>query len=223
MKRVRIASIAIAAGLLAAACEDPAQMQPYTVVPVSPFLGQPVLGDPNAPVELKEYASTTCSHCKAFHDEVFPKLKEAYIDTGKVKMVWVVLPTAPTATSLAGAAIARCAGEPKFFDVIDALFDAQDTLIDASSQPRKLQQELNAVGAKFDLTSDQVGTCIDDKGIQKATRDALADLPASITGTPSFTIHGEKLEVESYDGLAAAIDAELAKVAGGIEPAAQPQ
>ena len=223
MKRFLVASATIAAALLATGCEDAEKLQPYAVVPISPFLGQPVLGDPNAPVELKEYASTTCGHCKAFHDEVFPKLKEAYIDTGKVKMVWVVLPTAPTATSLAGASIARCAGESKFFDVIDALFDAQDTLIDASSQPRKLQQELNAIGAKFDLTSDQVGTCIDDKGVQKATRDALTDLPASITGTPSFTIHGEKLEVESYEGLAAAIDAELAKAASATEPPAPAQ
>ena len=223
MKRSHIAPVAIAAALLVTACEDPAQMQPYTVVPVSPFLGQPVLGDPNAPIELKEYASTTCGHCKAFHDEVFPKLKEAYIDTGKVKLVWVVLPTAPTATSLAGAAIARCAGEQKFFGVLDALFDAQDTLIDASSEPRKLQQELNAIGAKFDLSADQVGTCIDDKDVQTATREALADLPASITGTPSFTIRGEKLDVESYEGLATAIDAELAKAAGATEPVAPPK
>lgn len=222
MKLARIALAATAFAALAA-CEDPATPEAYSVVPITPFLGQPVLGDPAAPVELKEYASTTCGHCKAFHDEVFPKLKETYIDTGKVKLVWVVLPTAPTATSLAGAALARCAGEPKFFAVLDALFDAQDALIDASREARQLQQAFRDIGAKFDLSPDQVGTCIDDKDVQEATRDALADLPASITGTPSFTIHGEKLEVESYEGLAAAIDAELAKAAGTApQPAATP-
>lgn len=211
---MKFARIAFATAALAlAACEDPAEPEAYSVVPIQPFLAQPVLGDPNAPVELKEYASTTCSHCKAFHDEVFPKLKENYIDTGKVKLVWVVLPTAPTATSLAGAALARCAGEARFFDVLDALFDAQDTLV-AASQARQLQQEFRTIGAKFDLSPDQVGTCIDDASVQQATRDALADLPASITGTPSFTIRGEKLEVESYEALAAAIDAELATAAG---------
>jgi protein-disulfide isomerase len=213
-----IARIALAAAAVAAfaltACEDPATPEPYVVAPIQPFLGQPVLGDPTAPVEIKEYASTTCGHCKAFHDEVFPKLKETYIDTGKVKLVWVVLPTAPTATSLAGAALARCAGEEKFFDVLDALFDAQDTLVDASRTARRLHQEFRDIGARFDLSPDQVRTCIDDKAVLQATRDALADLPASITGTPSFTLHGEKLDVESYEGLAAAIDAELTKIAG---------
>jgi len=218
MNLARIAFAAMAFAMLAA-CEDPAKPEPYVTVPVQPFLGMPVLGNPDAPVELKEYASTTCSHCKAFHDEVFPKLKEAYIDTGKVKLAWVALPTAPTATSLAGVALARCAGEQKFFAVIDALFAAQDKLIDASRQPRQLQQEFRALGAQFDLSPDEVGSCIDDKGIQTATREALADLPASITGTPSFMIRGEKLDIESYDGLAAAIDAELAKTTGAQAPA----
>ncbi len=42
--------------------------------------------------------------------------------------------------------------------------------------------------------------------------------PASITGTPSFVIKGEKIEVESFEGLAAAIDAELAKTAQPASP-----
>lgn len=210
---------ASAAALTLAACggQSTANLD-YTKVPIAPFLGKPVLGDPNAPVELVEYASTTCGHCRAFHEEVFPLLKSNYIDTGKVKLAWVVLPTQPEALSLAGGAIARCAGEDRFFEAIDAMFDAQDTLFDAASQPAKLQAEINAIGARFGLSPDAVATCIDDESIMQATRDALADMPATITGTPSFTLHGVKLEVESYEGLAAAIDAELAKA--GAAPAA---
>jgi protein-disulfide isomerase len=178
----------------------------------------PVLGDPNAPVELTEYASTTCGHCKAFHDEVFPQLKAKYIDTGKVKLVWAVMPTQPTAISLAGAAIARCAGEKQFFPAIDSLFDAQDTLFEAASDPRKLRRELVAIGGKFGLTPDQVGTCIDSKDVLALTRDTVKNAPASVTGTPSFVIKGEKLDIETFEGLAAAIDAELAKAAQPAAP-----
>jgi len=218
---MRIVSLALAgaAVLALAACEDTSLPEPYTVVPIQPFLGAPILGDAAAPVELAEYASTTCGHCKAFHDEVFPQLKAAYIDTGKVKLRWVVLPTAPEALSLAGAAIARCAGEAKFFDAIDAMFDAQDKLFDVAGNPRRMQQELKAIGAKFGLTPDQVGTCLDSEEVMQATRDALADMPATITGTPSFTIRGEKIDVESFEGLSAALDAEIAKAAGGGAPA----
>ena len=202
-----------AAALLLAACDAKPALESYKVVPISPFMGVPVLGDPNAPVELTEYASTTCSHCKAFHDEVFPQLKEKYIDTGKVKLVWAVMPTQPTGISLAGAAIARCAGEQHFFAVIDTLFDEQDKLFELASNPPALLQDLFSIGAKYNLTRDQVGTCLDSEEIDKLTREGVKNAPASITGTPSFVIKGEKLEIETFEGLAAAIDAELAKAA----------
>ena len=217
---MKLSSIALAAAALAlAACgEKPAPEPAYKVVAITPFMGVPVMGDANAPVELTEYASTTCSHCKAFHDAVFPQLKEKYIDTGKVKFAWAVMPTQPAGISLAGAAIARCAGEAQFFNVIDTLFDEQDKLFELASDPGNLLLELFAIGAKYNLTRDQVGTCIDSKEINDLTRAGVKAAPESITGTPSFVIKGEKLEVESFEGLAAAIDAELAKTAAESAP-----
>lgn len=220
--RITPFSLAGAAFLALAACEDATLPEPYTVVPIQPFLGAPILGDAAAPVELAEYASTTCSHCRAFHEEVFPQLKTKYIDTGKVKLRWVVLPTAPEALSLAGAAIARCAGEARFFDAIDAMFDAQDKLFEVADNPRQLQRELNAIGATFNLTPDQVGTCLDDDSIMNATRAALADMPSTITGTPSFVIGGLQIEAESFEGLSAALDAEIARAAAMPAPPVLP-
>ncbi len=220
--RITHLALAGAAIITLTACEEPNTVAPYTVVPIQPFLGAPILGDPNAPVELKEYASTTCGHCRAFHEEVFPELKTRYIDTGKVKLHWVVLPTQPEGISLAGAAIARCAGESRYFEAIDAMFDAQDRLFEIAGDPRQLQQELNTIGAKFNLTPDQVGTCLDDESVMQATRDALVDMPATITGTPSFSIGGVQVEAESLEGLATVLDAEIAKAAGVAAPAETP-
>ncbi|MEY2757667.1 MAG: hypothetical protein RIR33_1445 [Pseudomonadota bacterium] len=206
--RSRLAFAVVALAL--SACTPETVPDSYTKVAISPFLGKPVLGDPNAPVELAEYASTTCGHCKAFHDEVFPELKAKYIDTGKVKLAWYVLPTAPAPLSYAGAAIARCAGEGRFFEAIDTLFDEQEALF-AASDNGQVVALLNRIGAKFDLSPDAVRTCVDDQSIADATQAALADMPATITGTPSFVINGVKIEAESLEGLSAAIDAELAK------------
>ena len=47
-----------------------------------------VLGDPNAPVTIIEYASFTCPHCKNFHEGTFKKLKKNYIDEGKVCLLY---------------------------------------------------------------------------------------------------------------------------------------
>jgi protein-disulfide isomerase len=229
MKHARLALAS--AALLLAACTPPAEIDAstkapaaeigaYTKVPISPFLGKPLLGDANAPVELAEYASTTCGHCRAFHEEIFPELKATYIDTGKVKLAWYVLPTAPVPLSLAGAAIARCAGEDRFFAAIDVMFDEQEALFNAAS-PEDVKKQLNAIGAKFDLSPDAVSTCIDDPTILAATNAALADMPATITGTPSFVINGVKIEPASLEAISAAIDAELAKAGAPAAPAPQ--
>lgn len=216
MKHARLALAS--AVVLLAACTPAAPIDAYTKVAISPFLGKPVLGDPDAPVELAEYASTTCGHCRGFHEEIFPQLKAKYIDTGKVKLAWYVLPTAPAPLSFAGAAIARCAGEDRFFEAIDVLFDEQEALFNAAT-PEDMKQQLNAIGARFDLSPDAVATCIDDASIREATTAALADMPAAVTGTPSFVINGVKIEAESLEGISAAIDAELAKAGESAQPA----
>ena len=41
------------------------------------------LGKDDAPVTIVEYASLTCGHCANFHNTVFPKIKEKYVDSGQ--------------------------------------------------------------------------------------------------------------------------------------------
>src|SRR5262245_57361125 len=47
-----------------------------------------VIGKNDAPVTIVEYADLTCPACAAFHTTVLPKLKEKYIDTGKVRILF---------------------------------------------------------------------------------------------------------------------------------------
>ncbi|MEL7429347.1 MAG: thioredoxin domain-containing protein, partial [Pseudomonadota bacterium] len=44
-------------------------------------LGEHIVGNPEAPVTIIEYASMTCPHCRTWHKEVYPVIKEKYIDT----------------------------------------------------------------------------------------------------------------------------------------------
>src|ERR1700730_5997622 len=81
------------------------------------------LGSENAPVTIIEYASMTCPHCAAFSVQTFPKLKEKYIDTGKVKYIMREYPL----DGLAAAAfmLARCGGPDKYYPLIETLFAQQ--------------------------------------------------------------------------------------------------
>lgn len=198
------------AALMLAACEQPREPEPWKTVEIAPFLGTPFMGQENAPVVVTEYASTTCGHCRAFHEQVFPELKTKYIDTGKIRLNWVVMPTPPQAISLAGAAIARCAGEDKFFAVIDDLFKNQNLIIESGANPWRLQKQLRELGARHGLNADQVGTCIADPSLTEVTRKFVQESPAFVTSTPTFVIDGKDVD-QTMEALSAAIDAELAK------------
>jgi protein-disulfide isomerase len=87
------------------------------------------LGSKDAPVTIIEYASMTCPHCAAFEKEVFPQIKSAYIDTGKVKFIFREFPLDQVA--LAASALARCVAKDdsnKYFAIISILFNQQADL-----------------------------------------------------------------------------------------------
>jgi protein-disulfide isomerase len=217
----RIAFAALAGALLVSACNDSGPALPHKTVPVTPFMGEAVMGSAAAPVEIVEYASTTCGHCKAFHEEVLPELKAKYVDTGMAKLVYRVMPTPPPELSVAGAALARCAGEEKFFVVIEDLFQNQETLINAMRQPRRLQRELTELGSRHGLSADEVGSCIAFEPLTQHLVDIARAAPSSVTGTPAFNVNGVDVEGNTLEALSAAIDSALGVPANPAENPAQ--
>src|SRR5258706_11399400 len=83
-----------------------------------------VLGNPEAPITIIEYASLTCPHCAEFDKSVLPQIKQTYIDTGKAKLVYRDFPL--DATALKASMIARCLPSDRYFAFIDALFKQQN-------------------------------------------------------------------------------------------------
>jgi protein-disulfide isomerase len=89
--------------------------------PVS--LPEVALGPADAAVTMTEYASITCPHCAAFNENVFPKIRAAYIDTGKIRYVFHEFPLDPVAA--ASSVLSRCIAKgdsEKYFAVTDLLF-----------------------------------------------------------------------------------------------------
>jgi protein-disulfide isomerase len=51
--------------------------------------GQPVLGNSDAPVTVVEFGDYKCPSCKVWTERIFPRLKEDYIDKGKVRFAFI--------------------------------------------------------------------------------------------------------------------------------------
>jgi hypothetical protein len=132
------ALLAIAMVLLAGGMERPAMAQNVQVgelMKPGP-LGDVSLGNQNAPVTIIEYASMTCPHCAHFANEVFPQLKQKYIDTGKVRFIMREFPLDQLAA--AGFMLARCAGKDRYYPMIETLFATQrDWVVRAPLEPLK--------------------------------------------------------------------------------------
>jgi protein-disulfide isomerase len=144
------------------------------------------LGRADAPLTVIEYASMTCPHCAAFHAETLPKLKAAYIDTGKVRLVFREFPLDDA--GLRAAMLARCAGPERFFGFLDVLFKQQPVWSKAADPLQGLQQiaRLGGVG------DDAFKACMGNKQLETQVLSSRLEGQGkhNVRSTPSFVIGG---------------------------------
>ncbi|MDE4097950.1 MULTISPECIES: DsbA family protein [Rhodobacterales] len=167
-----------------------------------------VQGAEDAPVTLIEYASYTCPHCANFHTGPYKKLKEEYIDTGKVKFIYREVYF--DRYGLWASMIARCAGPEKFFGMTDLIFKEQSDWARAGGAT-EIVDALRKIGRLAGLENDQLEACLQD-GTKAQTLVTWYQENAEehdVTATPSFVLNGKKIENQSYDSFKALIEAEL--------------
>lgn len=145
------------------------------------------LGNPDAPVKIEEYASLTCSHCATFHTSTFPKLKEEFIDTGRVYFVFNDYPL--NAPALDAAILARCVPENYYFNFIKLLFDTQADWAYESGYKDILRSHAKLLG----LGGDVIEACMTNKELRSQVYDKIrkSGNEVGIKSTPSFIINGE--------------------------------
>ncbi len=175
--------------------EDPQLAALMETGPLEDF----AMGDPNSPAVIVEYASMTCPHCAHFYQNIFPDVKEKYIDTGKARFVFREFPL--DGLAVAASMLARCAGEDRFYPMIEGLFETQETWA-VPGEDGKAKLLLIAKQAGFSEASFE--KCLADKelfdkivAVRKKAHEEY-----DVDATPSFFVDGKRLPgigIENFD------------------------
>lgn len=171
------------------------------------------LGEADAPITIVEYASWTCPACLQFHTDVIPVLKSEYIETGKAKLVFREFPTPPANLAVAGFALARCAGQDRYYDVIEDLFAAQTNVLNLARSGGDIEGAMRTLASSYNLDGDAFDECLANKDVTYAIGEAVMKGDSQgVNSTPTVFVNGQRMqgyEWRTADGMRAILDAEL--------------
>ena len=171
---------------------------------LAPLPGDHVLGKPDAPNLLIDYASFTCPFCAQFYIAVMPTLRKEWIDTGQLQLIHRHFPMDVVATR--ASQLAECAGPDKFFERADRLFRSQVEWLSVGDPLVEMVKVLAGDG----LTADQAEACFaNDRALDKVIGDVQSGQALGVRSTPSLFINDQYY---SNPGSADAIAAILRQV-----------
>ena len=194
---IAIAAIAIIAVVLVVFANQPAEapilevaFAEYVDVPQSVNEdGFPVLGNPEAPVQVMEYSSFDCPHCATFHADVTPAMVER-AQAGEISFTYVPLYNTGGVPNGQGAArAAMCAAEQDaFWAYHTALFTWQGTYGNQAFAGNRLQTGIDNLGIDAGEWSSCFGSDRPDEVLVAA--NGAANRLEGFSGTPTVTVNG---------------------------------
>ena len=239
---MRLSRLAFAAGLALAVsgCNDAAETADAGTAPID---GEPIaaipapegtswvdtgsktaeggflLGNPDAPLKLVEYASHTCGACANFSANGAAPLTEDYVSTGRVSYEIRTLLRDPLDVTID--VLAQCGAPESFHALSDQAWAALPTFGEAlqnngaayeaamNAAPEQRFVTLAQAAGLIDffaargLSEDQARQCLSDTAkIQQiadtSQRSADGD---QVTGTPTFFLNGRRLDENTWPAL----------------------
>ncbi len=116
------------------------------------------LGKEDAANTIVEYASMTCPHCAEFHKTVLPELQAKYFENGQARLILREFPL--DGLAVAAFMLARCAGPDRYYPMVGALFDTQETWAVPGEDGK---EKLLLVAKQAGFTKEKFDQCIGDK------------------------------------------------------------
>jgi protein-disulfide isomerase len=177
-----------------------------------------LLGSPDAPVEITEYADFQCPGCGSFATVQFPDVRQRLIETGRLRWRYRDYPLDdihPYARLSAHAA--ACADEQgKYWEMNERIYQGQSEWSPAGNATPIFARYAQEVG----LDAAQYDACMESgrfAGRIQASLDEAKQVGARVT--PSFLVGGRIFEGLNSDEVARIVDS-LAPATASSAPAA---
>ena len=205
----------IAEGEPIAAIAAPAGQSWADTATVSEYDGY-IIGNPDAPIKLVEYASLTCGACAAFSTDAAEALRDKYVNSGVVS--YEIRNQVHNGIDLVLARLVRCGQPESFHPLAEQVWTNLGPIMQtAQSNPQALEaamtlpedQRFAAVGqasglyeffAARGLSVNQANTCLADNAsvMAIADRSEKQSEEFNVTGTPTFFINGTRVDGTSW-------------------------
>jgi protein-disulfide isomerase len=146
-------------------------------------------GSATAPVTVYEMSDFQCPYCRRFALETFPTIDQEYIQSGKVRWVFINFPLVQMHPNAEPAAeVAMCAaGQNKFWPVHDLLYRNQPTWAPLTAPAEFFLTLADSAG----LDAKAFQQCLSTGAMQAVVKsDAESAARSGANSTPSFYIEG---------------------------------
>ena len=141
-----------------------------------------VLGDPNAPVTIVEFADFGCPHCQTYHETDMARFVSEYVATGKAKLEYRMFPTAGGQLSVFTGQLAECADEQQ----PGAFWQAYDLLYKYAAGGRYTDEVGRLLAQDLGLNYSTMLAC--SSGARQVSTDVNFGRTNGVQGTPAVMV-----------------------------------
>jgi protein-disulfide isomerase len=153
--------------------------------------GERFRGEATATVAIIEYGDIECPFCRHFKQDIYPRIFDDYIKTGKARFYYRDMPLTFHEHALPAARAEHCAGEQgKFWEMHDSLFTDKPGMIGPGGRKAVLtQSDIDERARTLAIDTAKLDDCIASTryaDLIKRNSDEAAKM--NIEGTPTFLI-----------------------------------
>jgi len=151
--------------------------------------GSPIMGNPNAPITILEWGDYQCTFCYKFHQNTLDIIKEEFVKTGEVKIIFKDFPLNGLDSKLAAEATYCAQDQDKYWEYHDELYKNWG----GERTGWITRESLEKFAMTIDLNLKEFNDCLDNHTYKdRVNTHYQFGKELGIDATPSFLVFNEE-------------------------------